>query len=144
MHGRPTTRFWGPAHCTRSDCGRCLIVETRAFLTATAADEFARRGVDVPPWAWLNRIAHAEPETVLHTALGPTSEGCGGLIAFLAREVVVTARGDPAGIADIQRRVLVPLELELLSKANVEYSPSELAIRVLDGLDEREAHRSNR
>ncbi|MBF6557850.1 MAG: hypothetical protein IVW52_17180 [Acidimicrobiales bacterium] len=42
--------------------GEELVGECEAFLQGRFADLLASRGELVAPWAWLNRIAHAEPE----------------------------------------------------------------------------------
>jgi hypothetical protein len=87
--------------------------ECTAFLAGHWAEQREDRGGPLPPWAWLNPIAHGELEEVraLAATVSPTS-GVERLQATVAKAVLnAVAASD---LPRIQHDVLVPLELQLM------------------------------
>ncbi len=125
---------------------RGLVAECEAFLTGHFALYLGQQSRLVPPWAWLNTLAHGSEDDITALATGnpqppgPTSPATAlwhEALAFLAHELMgqVTRRGLP--LAELQRSTLVPLELELAGRrVPVSTKPGELVARVLRALAE--------
>jgi hypothetical protein len=121
------------------DHGRRLVAECEAYLSGRFAELVASRGDPVPPWAWLNQVAHAEPEDVVALARSGTRPGRLGqgpqdwrvAVGRIAAEVVGRAGTSPAGIRSLQVQVLLPVELSLMGeKAHLALTPEAL-VRVV-------------
>jgi hypothetical protein len=98
--------------------------ECAAFLTGEYAQTLLAAGYEVPPWAWLNSIAHGG-ESRLHAAIGDVrtravfrrrAEQWQTTVRRIALEILAaaTTRGIPA--ARLQRDVLVPVEFALMAR----------------------------
>jgi len=105
-------------------------------------------GETVPGWAWVNELAHAgwDELTRLADPTGPTSgSSWEGAVEYLAAEVA-SAAGSPAGLRELQRSRLVPLELDLLAANDrMVATPTELVQLVryeLTRQRERRSHQS--
>ncbi|MHB1582355.1 MAG: hypothetical protein ACYCU7_03415 [Acidimicrobiales bacterium] len=97
-----------------------LVDEAAAFLLGRSPEIFWRRGERIPPWAWLNPLAHQEPSAV--RAFARDAPGAGyregsweSAMSQLAQAMVGLARGDDPTIRDLQDECLLPLELLLLT-----------------------------
>ncbi len=115
---------WSPTSRSWPDSG--LSDEVEAFLTGRFVDHLAARHEPVPVWAVLNRLAHADSrelrslvegfasDWVIHPSLAPprwlASE------RFIAGQLLAQA-ATPEELVRIQRRVLIPLELQLIERA---------------------------
>lgn len=135
--GRPwhDTRGWhaslGAGQSTSSTSGQEIAEECEAFLSGSFADFQGSRRQPVEAWAWVNRVAHAEPEELRALASRSTMWRDGGLrrggfrtrrwrraVSDMARDLLSLAEGKPRIIKRLQGRALVPLELELAARGN--------------------------
>lgn len=105
-----------------------LVAECAAFVRGGYAPYLAERCRPVPVWAWTNVLAHAtEPDLAdLARAPGrfaPASGRWALACAYVVGEVLDLAeRYGP--LTDLQAGVLIPLELELATRSEVEdWSP---------------------
>lgn len=99
-----------------------LVADCEAFLTGRYAERVVERGGTVPVWAWTNLLAHGR-ETDLRSEIaktdGQNSDRWRAARAYLATELLDGARRGRS-LADVQRTVLVPLELELAAEPGAE------------------------
>ncbi len=102
-----------------------LASDCEAFLDGRLAEQFEQRGQPVPVWAWTNLLAHGTEEDLAseRTAPSPHVGGVDGrwwaARSYLAGSVL-DASVRSGGLEALQARVLVPLELELSSRSEVE------------------------
>jgi hypothetical protein len=94
-----------------------------AFLTGSSQEWFNSRGRDIPAWAYVNKVAHADPSQLGQFAASAPDEPsrCRGwreAVAILARDTIQAGAGDPGAIHHIQIDRLVTLELGLISRAD--------------------------
>ena len=97
--------------------------DVEAFLLGGSAAYYRARGEWVPPWAWLNAVAHGAPEAIDALRRPPRlSRKATGIdfagaqaVASIASAVWWRTRGDHVAIESFQRRLLVPLELALMA-----------------------------
>jgi hypothetical protein len=104
--------------------------ECEAFLVGTYWFYLTARRREPPLWTYINRLAHAAPDAVLALAGAPetlTPERVEEPVldwldveGAVADQVVALTHGDLAEIRELQRRVLIPLELALASEPNVD------------------------
>jgi hypothetical protein len=97
-----------------------LADEAAAFLEGRLLESQRATGAGgrVPPWLWLNAVAHGEVDLLRDLAqLGAPAGGAVGswrsARAALARELLERSGGDAALLTDLQRLALVPLECGL-------------------------------
>ena len=115
--------------------------EFDAYLDGSYVTWLLSNGQPVPGWAWLNRVAHGQLDDIRAMAthlrrLPATREEVGAwqqVAAFLAKEVVAAA-GDEEQLLDLQRRVLVPVELHLAEEWWAALKPIDLATTVVAAL----------
>ncbi|HWC38193.1 MAG TPA: hypothetical protein VG476_06675 [Acidimicrobiales bacterium] len=127
---------------TRS--GTRLAREIEAFLSGSSGEWFIARGREVPTWAYVNRVAHADPDVLWQLAAwqpGPRARlttqpesqadrlGWRGAVALLAGEVLDLGGSDPCAIRQIQLDRLLPLESALMSRTAGPISPEQLVAR---------------
>ena len=106
--------------------GERLADECEAFLQGRFAELQRSRQEPVEAWAWVNRVAHAEPKELKALASrGRPWRGAGfrdwrsgsrrwnRAVSRVARELLCLAGDKPRAIRRLQVRALVPLELEL-------------------------------
>ncbi|MGZ4590132.1 MAG: hypothetical protein ACXV2I_04995 [Actinomycetes bacterium] len=100
--------------------GPRLPDEVDAFLQGQLLEQMRAVGAggQVPPWMWLNAVAHGAQDVVELMAAGcPTKTtpvtSWRTARSRLARELLDRSGGDPAAMRVLQARVLVPLELRL-------------------------------
>jgi hypothetical protein len=100
-----------------------LADEVEAFLEGRFVDHLATHGQPVPAWAVLNRLAHADHAELVRLVDGdlldpryggPKPHAWAVPERFIAANIVVTRGATPEGLREIQRGVLVPLELQLI------------------------------
>lgn len=107
-----------------------LISETEAFLAGEFACRLRGLNATVPSWARLNFLAHGDLRGLRLTrrlALARrsttladlTEESWGSAESVLARELIDLVGNDPGLLADVQRRVLVPLEFQLMQQESL-------------------------
>ena len=127
---------------TRS--GTRLAREVEAFLSGSSGEWFIARGRDVPAWAYVNQIAHSEPDLLWQLAAWqPAREArlttqpdrrvdslsWRGAVAVLASEILELGGSDPGSIRQIQLDRLQPLESALMAQTTRLASPEQLVAR---------------
>jgi hypothetical protein len=114
----------GAEEATPSSAGKELAEESEAFLSGRLAELLGSRHKPVEAWAWLNQVAHAEPEQLEALAAGAHWARLGlrsrlrsrrwrWAVAQIASDLLSLARERPRALRHLQARALVPLELEL-------------------------------
>lgn len=92
-----------------------VFAESAAILDGRTAELYLREGRPVPPWAWLNSVAHCPRnrlEHLSHLAHQPTTDAWAQAVAGIAEDLLSVSEGQ-AEFAE--RHLLVDLELtELL------------------------------
>jgi hypothetical protein len=125
MRAAPGRRRWRGLRRWSEDraLGRQLVADCEAFLVGRYADELDARRLTVPTWAWTNLLAHGSA-TDLRLRAGtapqgtPASTAWRAARAYLATEILDSVdRG--ASLAELQRAVLRPLELQLAARRDV-------------------------
>ncbi|HEX6659697.1 MAG TPA: hypothetical protein VF065_16515 [Ilumatobacter sp.] len=87
--------------------------ECAAFLAGHWTEQREDRGRPLPPWAWLNPIAHGDLEDV--RALAATVSPSPGVERLQVAVAKAVLNAVPASdLPRIQHDVLVPLELQLM------------------------------
>ncbi|HEX3540317.1 MAG TPA: hypothetical protein VHT75_07710 [Acidimicrobiales bacterium] len=92
-----------------------LIDGCDRFIAGCVAETY--RGRPVPGWVWINTLTHADRETLAVLADDGWRAGNGqwdGAFCFLAAELLAIAPTVDE-LASVQRRELLPLELEVLA-----------------------------
>ncbi len=92
-----------------------LVAEIEDYLAGHSAERFAAAGERIPPWAVVNSLAHAEPAWLRRVVEDPTCRhptSPAATLAWLAS--LILAQGDERWVRQLQRGILVPLELGLL------------------------------
>jgi hypothetical protein len=102
---------------------RELVEECEAFLEGRLVERLVDIGAPVPAWAWTNLLAHGTPEQLADPPIHGRRPGCALWAwsqgrALLAAEVLDRAAASGT-LRTLQREVLVPLELELMSDASI-------------------------
>ena len=110
----------------RSASGAELLAECEAFLAGNLAEVVLQRDGYVPVWMWTNLLAHGreaelrrEYEADLRGA-GTVEDGWRAARSYLAGQVLELA-AEVGSLGEVQRAVLVPLELRLAGQATVEW-----------------------
>lgn len=116
-----------------------VVAECEAVLSGRYAEHLEDRQRRVPGWAWLNLLAHGTAEDL------QSANGRGGPAAtqrwrdaraYLAGEVLGAVAPGGATLGNLQRDVLVPLELRLASPERTSVpTPGELVSCLLAALD---------
>jgi hypothetical protein len=118
---------------------RSLPEECAAFLRGDYADYLVHDGAPIPMWARLNPLCHRDEQGVAALAAGrvPGDEAWGAATTYLAEEVLCASARHGTSVSEIQRSVLIPLELELASMPQrVAARPAVLVRAVLRALQE--------
>ncbi|MDY7106269.1 MAG: hypothetical protein S0880_34230 [Actinomycetota bacterium] len=114
------------------------MADCEAMLTGAAAERLMRTGRPVPPWAWVNLLAHGSAADLRRPPMMAASLAerpwCRAR-AHLAGQLARTVDADVAPLARLQREVLVPLELALLDDPSIAPSPTAVVHLVLRALD---------
>lgn len=120
--------------------------ECEAFLAGHWVEHLRAQGRPVPPWGWINHLAHATEDELRVTAgalegarrhADPWSQAA----SFLARELLDVAAECSTDVSELQHRCLVPLELALFADPTARrLNPGQLAARTMSTL----RHPSNR
>lgn len=105
--------------------GSELATESEAFLVGRYAELVETRGDRVPVWAWTNLLAHGRAGD-LRKASSPGWSGPAdsrkwrAARGYLSLEVLEAAES-LGSLGEVQETVLVPLELSLAGRAEVEH-----------------------
>lgn len=116
-----------------------LVAACEAFLAGRSAEHLAARRLRVPPWAWINLLAHGSADAIeaarrTDVAVADATAPWRAARADLAREVLEAAAAAGTSLDDLQRRVLVPLEFELMRWPAALWDPRHVVLRVLSVL----------
>lgn len=114
------TLLWG---------GDGVAADTEAFLSGRLLERAREIGEpwEIPGWYWLNAVAHGSPER-LRTLASETARTPGtpevrmtypAARALLAHDLLFAGGGSLARLEQIQRELLVPLELDLARDGRV-------------------------
>jgi len=96
--------------------GEELVEECESFLGGDYVERCETRGASVPPWAWMNVLAHGtEAEIRAAAANRPEHDDGRQALAFVAGELVDLIDDGRVDLEAFQRDVLVPLELDVMS-----------------------------
>jgi hypothetical protein len=102
--------------------------ECGLFLAGRYAEHFRTRQRHLPLWVWLNPLAHGTRDEIASWAAGacdrPESREWSQAITFLAVCVLDMAGDDDPRLEDLQRDVLIPLELRLAERWFERMTPS--------------------
>jgi hypothetical protein len=113
----------GPRERRRPAVGD-LVAECDAFLVGEYLELLDELDQLVPSNAWINPLAHADAERLAELARGQWDRCPLGYrpweraVVFLAGEVLDASRRWGCEPADVQRAVLIPLELDLLRRTD--------------------------
>jgi hypothetical protein len=115
---------WSPTPSRGSPAEAALVSEGEAFLLGSLVDLIESRAGNVPVWAWTNLLAHGTEEDLQGAAATVLAGGVAEHTqwhqarSYLAAEVLHCAQLH-GSLAELQRAVLVPLELGLTSRPEV-------------------------
>jgi hypothetical protein len=103
-----------------------LVADCEDVLRGAYAERRLRAGASVPPWAWLNVLAHGTLEEL--RALGQAQ--CPHWVWprarwFLVGEVLDAVDSGASSLRTLQREVLIPLELRAACEGSG-WGPSDL------------------
>jgi hypothetical protein len=118
-----------------------LVTDCEAMLAGRSAERLMRTARPVAPWAWLNLVAHGTARDLRRPRMIATTEAerpWARARAYLAGEVMSAVDTGATTQAELQRDVLVPLELSLLRVPGQASTPAATTHVVLAALD---AHR---
>lgn len=87
-----------------------------AYLDGSYAAFVTKLGKTVPPWAWLNRCAHGELETLRALAPARLGDTWARAERVLADELLLIVEDDEELLSRIQCHVLIPLEMALIDR----------------------------
>jgi hypothetical protein len=113
---------WRIRHHEPVDTGALLVAETERLLSGRYIDVAVGNRQVIPSWAWLSAVAHGDEAWLEraanwireHDELHPEDECWGRVFEFLAGRVIDTAAAMECSISEIQRDLLVPLELAVM------------------------------
>lgn len=115
-----------------------LADECDAFLTGRYAEYRRDVGQPIPAWAWINELAHRDPEDIVVLAIGDREPGrvlapWTPVVDDLAGSLAAQA-GSLAEMGTMQRAALVPLELSVIETGQ-RLTPKSLYLRVQEALE---------
>jgi len=125
-HWRREVRAATPAGTTRRPevllpCARIttnrLAEECEAFLSGGLVEHIESRRA--PVWTWTNLLAHGTEEELRAESFASSSDEWRKARAYLASSLLALA-STCGPLEEIQKRVLIPLELELAARPEVE------------------------
>jgi hypothetical protein len=96
-----------------------LVTEVKQFLDGQLLDIAFESGGEVPAWVWLSTIAHGDARILEHAenwlsdhhGVRPELNGWGRVLQHLTRRLLDTSEAIGCPTSDLQRSLLVPLEL---------------------------------
>lgn len=130
--------MWG---CQRNSQFSEFVADCEAFLCGHLAERAERMAQRVEVWKWTNLLAHGSEEDLIAESgavhpdeLVPGS-GWHDASSYLATEVIDLAKRH-GPLAQLQHDVLVPLELDLASREEVDWwGPGQLVCTVRNRLE---------
>jgi hypothetical protein len=109
-------------------CGT-IVVECEAFLEGTLAEYWDEKGMAVPPWAWLNLLAHGSENQIRASIASPSrprraSRSWRTARAYVAYALLTLVDAENT-LADMQRSLLIPLEFQMADLPDLRWSPRQ-------------------
>lgn len=121
---------------------RRVISACEALLEGSYVEQLEEWGSPVPPWAWMNLLAHATDETLRQAATGRPprrlrrTDVWHRARCYLAGEVL-DAAAQLGTLRSVQAQILVPLELELMHcRRSAPRAPGAWAAWVMSAIEE--------
>ncbi len=85
------------------------------FLDGRAAERLEERREAIPPWAWMNLLAHGTEDELRRTAAGQLAlTGWKRPRAIVASAILDLLEKGTWDLLDLQRTVLIPFELHVM------------------------------
>ncbi|MGD0747106.1 MAG: hypothetical protein ABSB68_04795 [Acidimicrobiales bacterium] len=113
-----------------------LATECGAFLDGTLAEYWDERGVDVPIWAWTNLLAHGSEELISESITGPARPRRAARNWRIARSYLAQRMMELSDarctLSDLQWNVLIPLELEMADRPELERMTPTQWVEIVD------------
>lgn len=108
---------------TRQRPDESLVLEAQCFLDGNYLEIAFSQGRDVPVWAWLSIVAHGDKDSLErasnwlsnHDGIRPELDMWGRVLEHIARQVQGTAQAVGCSLGEIQRGLLIPLELTIIT-----------------------------
>jgi hypothetical protein len=126
------------------DLAETSLNEFDAFLSGHYVEYLLQQGRAVPSWAWINQLAHATPEELAAIAAGarpmvqhPYASAWQRAIGAIARSLLADVDRDDRRLCELQRQVLVPVELALAQEWDRPLPPAKVRDLVLWALETR-------
>lgn len=122
----------------------------QSLLDGTLPERAGGRARRLPPWAWISALVHGDRHGLEQLACRQGDRDAAAswaqAVGFLAGEVLDLAGGQDERLVDLQRRILVPVELDLLDQAARGWTPGpqHVVSTVLADLDEERRARPAR
>jgi hypothetical protein len=100
-----------------------LVAEAERFLNGHYLDDAFATSREIPGWVWLSTLAHGDAEALLDAESWLASgrpvrseyDTWGRVLQLLAREIRSMTETTTCTLAEIQRELLVPLELAIIA-----------------------------
>jgi hypothetical protein len=100
-----------------------LVRETQLFLDGSYLEVAFCDAIDIPAWAWLSVLAHGDQGSLeramswlaSHEGARPEFNAWGRVLEHLARQILDTARAIDYPLHKLQRDLLVPLLLTIIT-----------------------------
>jgi hypothetical protein len=131
-----------PPHLRRRHTSKLLVTEAEGLLGGTVVQVYRDQGMVPPLWVRVNALAHSDFPALTELAKrgsrahpGTWDEVLGSLARDLIRMDLSGTERSGAELTNVQRRALVPLEIELLAHDRVpERTPEQLRSVVCEAL----------
>jgi hypothetical protein len=97
--------------------------EAEQFLEGLLLENAFTTGKEIPAWVWLSTLAHGDEPTLIrvtewfhdHGGVRPEYDEWGRVLQYAAVQVLETSRIVGCALSKLQREVLVPLELAIIT-----------------------------
>jgi hypothetical protein len=129
--------MWWDRSRTGTKQGRHVIAEAERLLAGRTVQSYVRGAGRAPAWTLVGVLGHCsrgELERVAAPSALPDPGGWSGAVAYLAEQMLAQTTGE-ADLVRLQRRSLVPLELDLLGgKLRPPRTPTDLYALIIGAL----------
>ena len=96
-----------------------LAAEVERFLSGHHLESIFDSAEEIPAWVWLSVVAHGDDEVLErtqhwlaeHHGVRPELDAWGRVLQLVAAQLVETAAAIDCEVSELQRQLLVPLEL---------------------------------
>ena len=122
---------------TRGEEDGGVVIGCEAFLSGSWWAECQRHDGFVPPWVWVNLLAHCPNDQLDQRVATVANIRWRQALAYLVCELRAAGKEQGTTVHDLQRSALVPLELRVMdTRPWAAKSPSALVIAVTGALRE--------